>query len=73
MTFEEFQKNWEDEVLSIRSPQIRKGQSLINYLAKIWFNEYKRITSTEDDCFYVDDLIPRTLDHLKQNWHKYPN
>ena len=51
----------------------------MNYLAGIWFEEYKRISSldyydeTNIDCFYVDKLIPNTLKHLEKVWINYPN
>lgn len=79
MTFKDFEKAWLEEELPIKSTQIRKGQSLINYLAKIWFNEYKRIQQTnangsdDVDCFYDDRKIPKTLEYLEKVWSKYPN
>lgn len=77
MTFEEFKDSWEKEILPTKSTQIRKGQSLINYLAKIWFAEYKRLVNLNSqekiDCFYIDALIPNTLVYLEKVWYKYPN
>ena len=78
MTFNEFKDSWEKEILPEKSTQMREGQALINYLAKIWFNEYKRLVNNyykEDDinCFYQDTLINNTLDHLEKVWSKYPN
>lgn len=72
ITFEEFKSNWENDILKNKPDYIRKGQSLMNYLAEIWFEEYQRLSSTDYsekiDCFYVDALIPNTLNHLEKLW-----
>jgi hypothetical protein len=72
MTFKTFKNKWE-ESLKHKSPYIRKGQSLMSFLAEIWLEEYKRITSTDYDCFYSDKLINNTLEHLEKVWVNYRN
>jgi len=73
MTYNEFKNMWEIEVLPYNHPYIRKGQSLMNFLAEKWLEEYKRITATDYDCFYNDVLINKTLKHLEKVWGNYPN
>ena len=74
ITFKDFKNNWETVILKEKPDYIRKGQSLINYLAVIWLEEYKRISSfhyydkDDIDCFYNDQLIPNTLKHLEKVW-----
>lgn len=72
MTYTQFKNKWE-EVLLNKPPYIRKGQSLMNFLAEVWLEEYKRITSTDYDCFYTDNLINITLEHLEKVWGNYTN
>lgn len=79
MSYEDFLDNWSNSILPNKSDLEREGQSLINYLAEIWLEEYKRISSfhfydeTNIDCFYNSKLVPNTLQHLSKNWYKYPN
>lgn len=74
LTFIEFKNKWENDILPNKPSYIRKGQSLMNYLAEVWFEEYQRLSSvhyyneTNIDCFYRDDLIPNTLKHLQTIW-----
>ncbi len=74
LTFVDFISQWENDVLPNKPSCIIKGQSLMNFLAEIWFDEYKRISEAEHprekyyDCFYRDDLIPNTLKHLEKIW-----
>jgi hypothetical protein len=74
MEFQEFKNTWETEILPNKPSFIRKGQSLMNYLADVNFEEYRRISSLlyydrdDIDCFYNDSLIPNTLKHLEENW-----
>lgn len=76
MTFEEFNNNLEIAVWVNKPQYIRKGQSLMIYLNKIWKEEYDKISAidyydkTDIDCFYNDKLIPNTLKHLKKVWKK---
>lgn len=76
--FENFKYNWRNKILPNKSPQIREGQALMNYLADVWYKEYVRLSSinyyreTNIDCFYNDSLIPNTLKHLEKNWINYP-
>lgn len=52
----------------------RKGQHLMLLLCKIWPDEYKRISSidyydrTDIDCYYNDELIDNTINHLQSVW-----
>lgn len=74
ITFEEFKYNWENDILPNKPSSIRKGQSLMNYLADVWMDEYTKLSSvhyydeTNIDCFYNDHLIPNTLNHLEKIW-----
>lgn len=76
MNYEQFLKAWS---LTPRDKNLREGQQLMNFLWLCWEEEYKRISSihyydeTDIDCFYVDNLIPNTLAHLKKVWYNYPN
>jgi hypothetical protein len=79
MTYQEFLQKWNTEILSTKEPFIRNGQSLMNFLAEIWFEEYERIsspfyyeqTNIQIDCYYNDDLIPNTLLHLEKAWKNF--
>jgi hypothetical protein len=74
LTFEEFSEKLENDILKNKPDFMRKGQTLMNFLAEVWFEEYKRISSlyyydrTDIDCFYNDKLIPNTLKHLEEIW-----
>lgn len=74
LTFVDFISQWENNILPNKPDYIRKGQSLMNFLAEVWFEEYNRLSSvhyydeTNIDCFYRDDLIPNTLKHLEKVW-----
>jgi hypothetical protein len=52
----------------------RNGQILMNYLFFFDKEEYEKITSahyydkTNVDCFYLDKLIPNTLERLQKVW-----
>lgn len=74
MTFEQFKNKYYQEILPNDHIDIRKGQSLMNFLSQVWFKQYKRMTSKfadNVDCFYNDNLIPNALNHLQSNWHKF--
>lgn len=78
MNYEEFEMELYKNVLPRTLSHIRSGQALMGFLFNIWPNEYNRIVFIDNavstiDCFYKDSLIPNTLSHLKENWHKYPN
>lgn len=79
MTYLEFKNSFETEILPNKPAFIREGQALINYLGDVWLEEYKRISSqhfydeTNIDCFYNNNLIPNTLNHLEKAWKNYPN
>jgi len=68
MTFKEFKNTWETEILPNKPIFIRKGQSLMNYLADVNFEEYKTITASIIDCFYDDNLIPNVMQRLERVW-----
>lgn len=74
MTFEQFKNKYYQEILPNDHIDIRKGQSLMNFLSQVWFKQYKRMTSKFSDnvdCFYNDNLIPNALNHLQSNWYKF--
>ena len=83
MTFNEFKSDWENKILPVKEDFTRKGQSLMIFLWSVWPEEYKRIsygigplltqTSNNIDCFYVDKLIPNTLEHLEKVWENFPH
>ena len=60
--------------LRTQSEYIRTGQSLMIYLSDFDIEEYKKVSSihyyNEDniDCFYLDSIIPNTLEHLQKVW-----
>lgn len=76
MTYEEFVSNLYTKVLPAKDSNLRVGQALMNYLSEVNNVEYKRIASihyydrTDIDCYYKDELIPNTLEHLKINWNE---
>ena len=71
MTYKQFEEQYYQQLPS-EHPSIRKGQSLMNLLCDVWFMEYRRITANPSiDCFYNDKLIKSTLNHLKNNWHRF--
>jgi hypothetical protein len=73
MTYLQFKNKWEVEILPNKEPNIRKGQSLMNFLFNVSAKEYKRMANTDIHCFYNDDLINNTLEHLEKVWGNYPN
>lgn len=79
MTYKKFAKKIKTEILPNKPTFIREGQAIMNYLADIWIEEYKRISSVQFyeeeyiDCFYNDNLIPNTMKHLEKVWSNYPN
>ena len=79
MTFRKFKDQWEKEFLPNKDKELRDGQWLMICLANIWSNEYLRIVQSigclqEDlDCFYKDEKMQNTWDHLEKVWHNYPN
>ena len=79
MNYKEFKKELYENIIPNKHKDIRDGQAIINYLADVWFEEYKRLFSvhyydeTNIDCFYNDLLIPNTLKHLEKVWKNYPN
>lgn len=80
MTYKEFKHIFETEILPNKPTFIRDGQALVNYLGEIWLEEYKRISSIHYygwkdgiDCFYNNNLIPNTWEHLEKVWKNYPN
>ena len=74
ISYQEFVDNFYGDILPNKPIFIRPGQSLMNYLAIIWIEEYKRLSSvdyydaTNIDCFHNDKLIPNTLKHLEKVW-----
>jgi len=74
MNYEAFLTEFYKEILPNKPDFIRKGQALMNFLNKLWPEEYRRITTNyyhnknEIDCFYKDELIPNTLTHLSEQW-----
>jgi hypothetical protein len=73
VSYDEFENKFITEELPFKQEFIRNGQCLMISLSKVSMDLYKKITSTENDCFYVDGKIPNTLKWLKENWmRQYP-
>lgn len=75
MRFEDFYTRYVGEILPERPSHIRGGQALMNFLHEVWPEEYRRITEGKYigqsiDCFYNDDFISVTINHLEKVWHK---
>ena len=68
MKYQEFEHAFLCDVLPVKSKEIRIGQSLMTYLWSVSQVLYNNITATENDCFYVDANIPKTLKYLEDNW-----
>lgn len=68
ISFEDFKKVLYSEPR--KNKHLREGQLLMAYLCDYWKEEYKRITGTKIDCFYVDKIVPNTIAHLKSVWNK---
>ena len=79
MTFQEFKYQWDKELLPIKDNELREGQWLMICLANVWPKEYHRIIHSigclqnEIDCFYIDERMQITWEHLENVWHNYPN
>lgn len=74
MTFNDFKLSWEIVILPNKPNEIRRGQSLMSFLAQEWFLEYNRIVLNGlVDCFYQDSIIDATLKHLEKEWVNYTN
>lgn len=67
MRFEEFSKEVEYE-FSRHKGALRRGQTLMNVLLKIWPEKYHEITASDEDCFYDDSIVPATMKMLEQEW-----
>lgn len=73
MTYNEFLLGF---YLSLKDPQTeqwRPGQTLINHLRYTKRSLYDRLMGSDTgpnriDCFYNDEVIPNTLEWLKENW-----
>jgi hypothetical protein len=48
-----------------RHPEVRYGQSIFTIANKYFPNWCEMITSTDDDCFYRNDLVPNFLKKLR--------
>lgn len=73
LTFIEFIASWGKELKDGSNKDYRKGQLLMILLATVWLDEYRRITvnnvnENHVDCFYNDNLIVNTIEHLKNVW-----
>lgn len=66
MTFENF-KDLHELHYDEEGP-LRKGQSLMYLLSSLQPEIYRKLTSTPDDCFYIDKLIPNALNKIEKLW-----
>ncbi len=72
LTYQEFlvelYSTWDHTIL-------RKGQYLMNLLHKHWPEECHRVVASDIkdkqiNCFYNDNLVSNTLEHLSKVWPK---
>ena len=75
MKFVDFYTQYVGEILHEKPTYIRSGQALMNFLHQIWPEEYQRIIQgtyigESVDCFYNDNFISVTINHLEKIWHK---
>jgi hypothetical protein len=80
MTFEEFLDKVQEDFYSNQharrnqrhpiseSNQWRYGQALMNVLWQTNRDKYNEITGTEYDCFYLNSIVPKTVQKLKEEW-----
>lgn len=77
MTFEQFKNSFYKDILPNKNFETRNGECLMIYLSEIWIDEYKRLRSSSYyrdynlDCYHNDNLIPYTLNHLKNVWNNF--
>lgn len=50
---------------------LRDGQLLMNYISIVWPKKYPDLVNTEFDCYYKDEVMPKTLDHLGVIWNEF--
>ena len=46
----------------------RYGQALMNVLYTVWPEKYHEITDSGNDPYYREDVVPKTLKVLKEQW-----
>jgi cytochrome c1 len=54
-----------------KNKQLRYGQVVMNLLWNVWPDKYKEVTSTDDDCFYNDNLAEKLLNKLEYDWPSF--
>lgn len=47
-----------------QNPHFRNGQALMNSLREINPELYQKITTTDDDCFYLDEKIQNFFERI---------
>lgn len=52
----------------IQNPEIRSGQSLMIALGHYNSELYREITTTEADCFYVDENIEKFFEKIEEKY-----
>ena len=75
ISYEEFVTNWKTLICPKTSQEVGGvGKSLMLYLLSVWPEEYTRLSSvhyydrTDIDCYYKDELVDNTLEHLQSVW-----
>ena len=70
MTFEQFSDMVDEAFMGNQSlsNRWRYGQSLMNVLWQTYPDKYEDIIGTEYDCFYSNEIVPKTLKKLKEEW-----
>lgn len=67
MTFEEFADEVDASFKKYRGV-MRYGQTLMDVLYGVWPEKYNEITSSEEDCFYLDSMVPKVMEKLEREW-----
>lgn len=70
MIFEDFL--YDVVILKSQHPDLRVGQALMIKLWEYDRRKYFDMTDTTYDCFYIESLVPKTLNKLKEEarWEK---
>lgn len=65
-SFEQFINTLQEDMRTFH--YLRYGQVLMHTLHECNREKYDAITGTEDDCFYDNGKVSRTLDKLEKEW-----
>lgn len=68
MTYSEFLDEW--RATCANTPQVRRGQALMNLLSDFRPDLYDRFNMSALDAFYTDEPLPRLLTLLNEQWNR---